>query len=92
MKKELQPTELQWEKGKFPPPVQILEAALAKIQKDGSVMLRDEPEGQKVVCRPDAPVSLNSLAEIDYNQHLLRVAYAIYGRVINISLSLDFAH
>lgn len=74
----------EWEKGKFPSPRQVLEAALNNIQRDGSVLLIDD-EGEVVRCQSAERIDLEALSTYKYEMHMLNVARSVMARVINIA-------
>lgn len=77
----------QWKKGVFPQPSQVLEAAIQKIEPDGSVRYFDEDTGEWHQHKSLDRLKLTILFSGEYNKHMLQVARTIYGYVIEISLS-----
>jgi hypothetical protein len=72
-------------RGESPPPLQIVDAALARIQPDGSVIAYDDEYKETVIFGAYESVPLDKLPPDVYASHLLELADTIYGAVLHIA-------
>lgn len=72
---------------RYPQPKDVLEAALAKIQPDGSVLVYDKKYDERYRFNPNRPVDLTELPTEAYQHRQLKVAQAIEAGCSNIALA-----
>jgi hypothetical protein len=78
-----------WQRGRFPQPAHVVQAALELIQPDGSVILHDEETS--FVWKASEPIPLQDLPHDVYEVHMLDVARSVAGSCLNIARIPDDA-
>jgi hypothetical protein len=78
-----------WQRGNFPQPARVVQAALELIQPDGSVIFHDEESS--FVWKASKPIPLQDLPHDVYEVHLLDVARSVAGSCLNIARMPDEA-
>lgn len=76
---------LEHPRGEFPPPLQVLNAAITKIQEDGTVLIFDDELNEYVVLEPYEPVDLEALPTDTYAEKLLWTARSVHRAVKQIA-------
>lgn len=69
----------------FPPPHDVVEAALTKLLPDGSVIHR-RSKAKTFITEPPEPIDVERFAEDVYEQEVVNLANAIYRTVLGIRL------
>lgn len=90
MEHEQQPGK--YRKGEYPSPHDVVQNALNLLQPDGSLISYDDEHHEEVVYDPHDPIPLDQLSPGIYATHLLQVARAIEGTVVDISIRPDKAN
>jgi len=67
-------TEVHWAHKEYPDPIEVLEAALTRIEENGSVMFFDAEENEWYAREPHEPVPVDELPPDVYSTHLIRMA------------------
>ena len=78
------PEQERTEKNGYPQPQSVVEAAMAKIEPDGSVMFFDEEASEWYKSEPIEPIDISEMPDDVYRSHLIQVARMIAGDVMNI--------
>ena len=74
-----------FQRGEYPPPISVLNAALSRITADGTVMIFDEDEQIYFESKKAEPVELHQMSDSFYELHLIQVSRSIYRTVSNIA-------
>jgi hypothetical protein len=83
MEREQQPEKHRWQRGVFPQPAHVLEAALSLIQPDGSVILHADES--TYLWKAADPIPLRDLPKDVYEVHLLDVASSLAGGCLDLA-------